>query len=31
MRLMDRLNASKIKCPKPLKNKDGEYLLRLKK
>ena len=30
MRLMDRLNASKIKCPKPLKNKDGEYLLRLK-
>ena len=30
MKLMDRLNASKINCPKPLKNKDGKYLLRLK-
>ena len=30
MKLMDRLNASKINCPKPLKNKDGGYLLRLK-
>jgi homoserine kinase type II len=30
MKLMDKLNASKINCPKPLKNKDGKYLLRLK-
>ena len=30
MKLMDRLNASKIDCPKPLKNKDGKYLLRLR-
>jgi homoserine kinase type II len=30
MKLMDRLNASKINCPKPLKNKDGKYLIRLK-
>ena len=30
MNLMDRLNASKINCPKPLKNKDGKYLIRLK-
>ena len=30
MKLMNRLNASKINCPKPLKNKDGKYLLRLK-
>ena len=30
MKLMDRLNASKINCPKPLKNKDGKYLLKLK-
>ena len=30
MKLMDRLNASKINCPKPLKNKDGGYLLKLK-
>tara|TARA_B100000767_G_scaffold266577_1_gene284140 strand:+ start:315 stop:1286 length:972 start_codon:yes stop_codon:yes gene_type:complete len=30
MKLMDRLNASKINCPKPLKNKYGKYLIRLK-
>jgi len=30
MKLMDRLNASKIDCPKPLKNKDGKYLINLK-
>ena len=30
MKLMDRLNASKIDCPKPLKDKDGKYLLKLK-
>ena len=31
MKLMDRLNTSKINCPKPLKNKNGKYLLKLKK
>jgi homoserine kinase type II len=30
MKLMDRLNTSNISCPKPLKNKDGKYLIRLK-
>jgi homoserine kinase type II len=30
MKLMDRLNASKINCPKPLKNKDGKYLIKLR-
>ena len=30
MKLMDKLNDSKINCPKPLKNKDGEYLIKLK-
>ena len=30
MELMNRLNASKINCPKPLKNNDGKYLIRLK-
>ena len=30
MKLMDRLNDSKINCPKPLKNKDGKYLIKLK-
>jgi homoserine kinase type II len=30
MKLMDRLNTSKINCPKPLKNKDGKYLIRLR-
>ena len=30
MKLMDRLNASKIDCPKPLKDKNGKYLLKLK-
>jgi len=30
MKLMDKLNASKINCPKPLKNKDGKYLISLK-
>ena len=30
MKLMDRLNASLVNCPKPLKNKDGKYLIRLK-
>ena len=30
MKLMDGLNASKINCPKPLKNKNGKYLIKLK-
>ena len=30
MKLMDKLNDSKINCPKPLKNNDGEYLIKLK-
>jgi len=30
MKLMDKLNASEINCPKPLKNKNGKYLIKLK-
>ena len=30
MKLMDKLNASNLDCPKPLKNKDGKYLINLK-
>ena len=30
MRLMDQLNDSKINCPKPQKNKNGKYLIRMK-
>jgi homoserine kinase type II len=30
MKLMDKLNASNLNCPKPLKNKDGKYLINLK-
>ena len=30
MKLMDQLNNSKINCPKPLKNKSGNYLIRIK-
>ena len=30
MKLMDQLNYSKINCPKPQKNKNGGYLIRLK-
>ena len=30
MKLMDQLNSSKINCPKPLKNKNGNYLIRIK-
>lgn len=30
MKLMDQLSISKINCPKPLKNKDGKYLIKLK-
>ena len=30
MKLMDQLNNSKINCPKPQKNKNGSYLLRIK-
>jgi len=30
MELMDELNKSKLNCPKPLKNKDGKYLINLK-
>ena len=30
MKLMDRLNNSKINCPKPQKNKSGSYLIRIK-
>ena len=29
MKLMDNLNKSKISCPKPLKNTDGGYLIKL--
>jgi homoserine kinase type II len=30
MKLMDKLNNSKINCPKPLKNRNGSYLLKIK-
>ena len=30
MKLMDKLNNSKINCPKPLKNNNGEYLIKIK-
>ena len=30
MKLMDKLNSSKINCPKPLKNKDGNYQIKIK-
>ena len=30
MKLMDKLNASNLNCPKPLRNKDGKYLINLK-
>ena len=30
MKLMDQLNNFKIDCPKPLKNKSGNYLIRIK-
>ena len=30
MKLMDQLNSSKINCPKPLKNKNGNYLIKIK-
>ena len=30
MRLMEVLNNSKINCPKPIKNKEGNYLFKLK-
>jgi len=30
MKLMDQLNNLKINCPKPLKNKSGNYLIRIK-
>jgi homoserine kinase type II len=30
MKLMDKLNTSKLNCPKPLKNKNGKYLINLK-
>ena len=30
MKLMDQLSNSKINCPKPLKNKNGDYLFKLK-
>ena len=29
MNLMDELNNSKINCPKPLKNKNGKYLIKI--
>ena len=28
MKLMDQLNESKINCPKPLRNKKGNYLFK---
>jgi len=30
MKLMDKLNNFKINCPKPLKNKSGNYLIKIK-
>jgi homoserine kinase type II len=30
MKLMDRLNASNFYCPKPLRNKNGKYLISLR-
>ena len=30
MKLMDQLNNSKINCPKPQKNKNGSYLIKIK-
>ncbi len=30
MKLMDQLNNYRINCPKPLKNKNGNYLIRIK-
>ena len=30
MKLMDQLNNYKINCPKPIKNKDGNYLIKIK-
>ena len=30
MKLMDNLNNLKINCPKPLKNKSGNYLIEIK-
>ena len=30
MKLMDLLNNAKINCPRPLKNKNGNYLIRIK-
>ena len=30
MKLMDQLNDSKINCPKPLRNNEGNYLIKLK-
>ena len=30
MKLMDNLNQSKISCPKPLKDRNGNYLIKLK-
>tara|TARA_B100000401_G_scaffold407518_1_gene323772 strand:+ start:296 stop:1258 length:963 start_codon:yes stop_codon:yes gene_type:complete len=30
MKLLDQLNRAKINCPKPLKNKNGNYLIRIK-
>ena len=31
MKLMDQLNNSKINCPKPQKNKNGSYIIKIKK
>ena len=31
MKLMETLNNSNVNCPKPLKNKNGTYLIKLKK
>jgi len=30
MKLMDQLNDSKISCPRPIKNKNGSYLIEIK-
>ena len=31
MKLMDKLNSSKINCPKPLRTKSDSYLIKFKK
>ena len=30
MKLMDKLNDSKISCPRPIKDKNGNYLIKIR-